>query len=378
MSLPLLRRSLKCEKGAVLALTLVVMVVLMGMIGATFVAVHGDQSISRRLLLKNQAEAAADAGLYSLLTHWDTRIYNTIEVGESAKIPAGTSHGGATYSGTLNRLGSGIFLASIEGVSRTGRERQRSGALFRLHSPRLLPRAALETRGKLHIGPLVKVSGHDTEPLGWSCPAPEVTIAGLRISSPNATNPVPTGCTTDECLRGQPGFITDTEVEASGVFDFSGSMVDDLRVVARHTLTGGSVRPSPKNENGTCVTESQDNWGNPIDRSGPCGDYLPVIFSNGDLTVDGGFGQGVLVVSGNLAVMGGFQYRGVVVVAGIFSSIGEGSRIDGAVIAANSNLGEQIVDGATVIRYSSCAVARAMGGLGRGVLLRERSWLDLY
>ena len=91
-----------------------------------------------------------------------------------------------------------------------------------------------------------------------------------------------------------------------------------------------------------------------------------------------GQGQGILVVDGDLTVWGDFHYFGVVIVLGSLSSVGTGSRITGAVIVSNVDLEPQSLGGMTMIQYSSCAIDKSLNGSDRGVLLRERSWLDMY
>jgi hypothetical protein len=154
--------------------------------------------------------------------------------------------------------------------------------------------------------------------------------------------------------------------------------LSDLRAVAVHVLAGGTVRTQANETNGICVTSDPDNWGNPYDPWGACGDHFPAVYSVGDLQAHAGYGQGILVVDGDLTVSGGFQYFGVVIVLGRFQSVGVGGQIMGAVIVANAAYQPQVLDGMTRIEYSKCAVSRALAGSGRGVLLRERSWLDMY
>jgi len=106
--------------------------------------------------------------------------------------------------------------------------------------------------------------------------------------------------------------------------------------------------------------------------------HFPAVYSIGDLIVRGGQGQGILVVDGDLTVGGDFHFFGVAIVLGRFQTVGLGSQITGAVIVLNSDLEPQSLSDNTRILYSSCAVAEALAGSGRGVLLRERSWLDMY
>lgn len=365
------------ERGAVLALALVVMFVLVGLMSTAFIVVLGESAIGRGLVQQHQAGATADAGVYSLLSRWNIEVYNVLQVGDSASFAGSAHHGGGRYEGTVLRLGPRLFLVAAEGTLEDG-ARQRVGVLMRLETPRLSPKAAIEIRGPLQIGTSVRISGIDVSPYGWNCPDSGSAVAALRISSPNSTPPSWSGCPSEQCLTGEPGFELDSMVRAADLLDFEGLTLDDLRAVASHVVDGETVRAGPKSENEMCVTESSDNWGNPYDQTGPCGDYFPVIYSRNDLTIAGGIGQGVLVVDGDLTLVGGFHYRGIIIVLGRFNSIGIGSRVEGAVIVANTNLGDQILEGTTVIQYSSCVVGSALAGSGRGTLLRERSWLDMY
>jgi hypothetical protein len=160
--------------------------------------------------------------------------------------------------------------------------------------------------------------------------------------------------------------------------DLGGSSLADLKAIAKHIIAGGTMRAQTVESNGTCVTEDPTNWGDPYDPGGACGDHFPTVYSVEDLIVTGGQGQGILVVEGDLTVGGDFHYFGVVIVLGRFLSIGSGSKMSGAVIVRNNRFGLQSLAGLTIIGYSSCAIDKSLAGSGRGVLLHERSWLDMY
>ncbi len=66
----------------------------------------------------------------------------------------------------------------------------------------------------------------------------------------------------------------------------------DLRVA-------GTVSPEPVHRFGRCALNSPTNWGAPLDASDPCIAYKPLVTSDGPLIVDGGQGQGVLLVAGD-------------------------------------------------------------------------------
>jgi hypothetical protein len=366
------------ERGAVLALVVVILFVLGGLAGTAFILGFAEQRVGRKFVRYQQASAAADAGAYAPLVAWDARTYNRLAVGDSATFAGETGDGTGFYAGAVTRLGSRLFLVSAEGWSADAEVRQRAGAILQLRPLSLTIKAALETRTPLHLEPTVRITGIDARPYGWSCPAPADTLPGVRIPTPDPGSVPWSGCEPAACVEGAPPFESSTPGLGPGAFVLDESLLGDLRAVAAHVLSGGTVQPQPVVENGSCVTAAASNWGHPFDPGGPCGDHFSAIYSIGDLTVAGGQGQGVLVVEGDLTVSADFQFFGVVVVVGSFSSLGSGGLIVGAVIAGNDAFETQTLGGATRIQYSSCAVGKSLAGIGRGLLLRERSWLDRY
>src|SRR5205814_7090438 len=89
----------------------------------------------------------------------------------------------------------------------------------------------------------------------------------------------------------------------------------------------------------TCVTSNSSNWGDPLTPATPCASYFPIIRFQGVSTavtkLTGGFGQGILIVDGDLEVSGGFQFFGPVIVRGHFKTTGTGGHFNGGVIAAD-------------------------------------------
>jgi hypothetical protein len=78
----------------------------------------------------------------------------------------------------------------------------------------------------------------------------------------------------------------------------------------------GSVTPAPLAEGARCLVESPGNWGSPTTPEGPCGGHRTALAAEGDLTVAGGEGQGLLLVTGNLRLTSGARFAGLLVVGG--------------------------------------------------------------
>ncbi len=150
--------------------------------------------------------------------------------------------------------------------------------------------------------------------------------------------------------------------------------------MATKRLSGGNYQNiGPRtNADGSCNTGHRRNWGDPVNPGGACGMYVPVIHVDGDLTVNTGVGQGLLLVDGNLAVQGGFEFYGIVVVRGQFTTTGTGNKIVGGLLAANVLLDDNSVLGTVDLGFSSCAVQRAQQAGASGAPLRSRSWMQLF
>jgi hypothetical protein len=99
---------------------------------------------------------------------------------------------------------------------------------------------------------------------------------------------------------------------------------------------------------------------------------------DGDASITGNTGQGILIVNGDLQVQGGFEFFGPVIVRQTLRTTGTGGHFNGGVIAANTDLGAVTVLGDAVINYSSCALTKSLNASAQGAQMRERGWINLY
>lgn len=93
-------------------------------------------------------------------------------------------------------------------------------------------------------------------------------------------------------------------------------------------VTPGSITPVPVMRLGRCQ-DVPSNWGSPTDPSGPCGARRVGAYVAGDLTLEGGEGQGVLVVDGHLRMEGDALFAGLVL-AGDSLTLTDDARLLGA------------------------------------------------
>ena len=142
----------------------------------------------------------------------------------------------------------------------------------------------------------------------------------------------------------------------------------DLRITGR-------VSPAPIRVLGGCDVSRPDNWGSPLNRTHPCSSHTPVVASEGPIVVDGGQGQGVLLVVGDATFEGDARYYGLVIVAGELTVRG-GSEIHGLVQAR----GSVFITEDSAIEGSACAALVALEaatGLRGLSSLPEGAWPDL-
>jgi len=126
----------------------------------------------------------------------------------------------------------------------------------------------------------------------------------------------------------------------------------------------------------------ETNWGEPAVKTDPCFNYFPIIYHNGDLKLQGGRGQGILLVEGDLTATGGMVFYGPVFVTGTLSTSGnsgQGAKFFGGVIAGNVALDDLTkLAGGALVNFSSCALKRALGGSATPAVFNERSWAQIY
>lgn len=336
------------SRGIALPLAVFALVMVGALVSGAFFIGRQEQTVGRNSVKLQQAFAVAEAGAHSAVANWSTEVYNALATGGTTTI-GGSMGTNGWYRGEVRRLNDQLFLVRSEGFSRDSTARQQVGLLVRLRPIEITLAAALETRGDLELGGSATIDGTDTAPAGWTCPPAGPPIPRIRIADPD-----------------------------SAVAGFGDVAFEDLEALATKVLPGGTMPLSPAVAGAACDRAPAGNWGSPLTPAGPCGNYFPVIWVDGSLTLNGGQGQGILLVDGDLRLQGGVEFYGPVIVRGRISSTGAGGRVVGGVLAANSSLEPNTLLGDTDIRYSSCALSRTLQASARGALLRERSWVNLY
>lgn len=221
--------------------------------------------------------------------------------------------------------------------------------------------AAVSVDGHVSLGDGVVISGADESPPGVdSCASPDSAIAGIA-----ATSVVVSGSAQ---LLGSPPELVPAPSDF-GAFD---------RFSKRATLVlpGGTYSPSPATVGTSCDLQSSTNWGDPGGAAAPCSGYLPVVSVDGDLTLDGGIGQGILLVNGDLRVTAPFTFHGMMIVKGAVD-ITAPTDVRGILAAAELRSGAWSVTQLKV-HYSKCIISKSLDSSAPLSPLSSRAWIQLF
>ena len=372
------------RRGMALPLAIFSMVIAGAMITAVFFVARMEQRHGNNSIASVQAFEAAETGTAAVLANWNTS-YNASAIGSVTTLPSVSVGGNASYSATVRRLATAAFLIQSEGVVRSGTgaivTRRDLARLVRLNQPSIDIRSAVTTRTGISVTGSSQISGTDTIPGGWSgdCPPPGPTAPGIRDSSGAVSTSG--ACSGGSCINGNPPIQTDPNVSSNTFTQFGDLSFTDLAALANKVVGGTLTGLGPTTNLGppvTCRTGDVLNWGDPLNPTGACFDYFPIIYSPGNLQLSGGWGQGILLVGGNLSLAGGVEFYGPVIVLGQVTSTGTGGHITGGLMASNANFSSSLLTGNSVVSYSSCAVNRAVNGSSRVKAMNERSWAQLY
>ena len=365
-------RGLRKEDGIALATAMYALIVVGGLVSAAFMVSVVEQRLGLNALKFHGAFATADGGAAEIVSQWGTGGYRQLAVGQSMILGQRWVGPSGWYGGAVRRLAQQLFFITIDAYSGDSTARQAVGLLVRSEPIELGLRAALTTRGPVRLGASVNLDGNDQPPTGWTdCVAPQSPLAALQLMPADPALIESGTCRDYRCLSGSPKILTDSTPRVVSV--------SELAALATKTLPGGSYSEiGPRVNVSECDQFHPHNWGDPLNPGGPCGRFLPFIFIRGDADLHGSVGQGVLVVDGDLRMDGDLQFYGAVIVGGSLTITGAGGRVSGGVIAGAASFDLISVTGEAVIRYSSCALQRALNATAPVVPLGERAWVGLY
>ena len=369
------------ERGMALLLAMLAIVVIGALVSGTFFAGRMEMVSGRNTVYAVQAAEAAEAGLAAAFSPWD-RAWNSFPVGVDQNLPPVAIPGPTRvqYTTTVRRMQGGVYL-----IQSVGQKLDRSGNVMATRMlaklGKLVPPgtatldAAVTTKDAVTVSGNTVVDGHDTVPAGWDPNAcgPLNDAAGIQTGSTVGTNG------TTHVIDGVPPTIQNDTTVTDATFQapfyaFLGSRT--------HTITNSNPpATTPTASGGVCNKSDIYNWGEPR-RGGAavveCQDYFPIVYYGaGTLKLQGGYGQGILLVAGDLWMSGGFEFVGLIIALGEVKTTGTGAKVTGAVLS-NNFYGEQTtLGGDPALRYSSCAIGSALEGTSSGFPIDQRPWAQL-
>lgn len=390
------RTSLEDRRGFALPAVLLLLMVL-STVTVFFLISSSDQQRAGRAM-KESAHSfyAADAGVNVVLAQWDSLQYDTLVAapGDSVDLGWVTLDGGATYRAKIYRVdasqGTPFYSLAVTGVGPPPFGGQRTiyvelyGVDVCCSSPVMGggdPGADLKL-DELSLGG-VTVNGNDSIPSGWDalCTNPLVDQPGIMWADTVLLTIEPTSV-----VLGDPEFVEDTTITTASLFDWGSVDYDDLAAMADivfpdgTTLAGTDIGPVEAPP-GTCKVSgvgSQLNWGDPLNPTSPCGSYFPIIHIPGTFRIElgPGYGQGILLVDGQLTIENSFDFYGIIMTGvkdPLRARLEDSVTVHGAIISND----ELRIESGARLQYSSCAIKRVLeraGIKGEVKPLPKRSW----
>ena len=360
------------SRGVALPLTLIVLTVLMLLTGMGLMLARLESRSADQSLAAMQATAAAESGFELAASQWPIEAWDTLPPGVTVASGVG-AYGRQLHVDSITPLGGPVYLQTAVGEVHDagGGQLARSslGRWMRADPPRFPDRAAIMAHGVLELGGGMSVDGGDHVPAPWGtvCPPPGPAAAAVMDSVGPPVFSV--GCLGGTCLTGNPALVVDSTASDSLLSSFGAWDFTALRAAAGQQLAGVISAPGPVLDSvtGRCDPAFPANLGEPLDPTSPCFRFFPIASVAPGSRIERGRGQGVLLADGDLELADGFDFYGVIVVAGRLTMVGPGTRITGLVLLRHSPSDTARLTGPGEVALSRCAITRAAG---RSVPLR--------
>lgn len=394
----LFRQRLRNRDGFAMFMALGSLVIIAVLVAASSMISLQETRLGQNQLVQARAFAAAEYGLNRIQADWDRTPNLTMNTGDRFDTTYVLDRD--TVDVHYVRLNNETFWIVSEGMAMVGNNvtlarqgRKRIGAILRLRIPTIKAEGAITVNGNAAIKGSVSVSGNNNIPSGWSgCDASAPGKAGVVIPTTASTADIVESKITD----GSPKVSkSSTASDAATYIAYGDENWSTLTGLANFQFLNGTVPdPAPvENADGTCNRTLNTNWGEPLRTSGyvdGCINFFPIIYATCtpfpvpparcEISLNGGRGQGILLIHGDARLNGQFEWYGLVVTSGDINKGNGAAKIHGGVMAANSDLDASSSDfqGNASFKYSQCSLERAMRGSAQVVQAKERSWTELY
>ena len=403
----LFRSRLRNRDGFAMFMALGALVIIGVLVAASSMIALQENRLGQNSLVQARAFAAAEYGLNRIQADWDRTPNLTMNVGDRYAITYNLAEGTANVH--YVRLNNETFWIVSEGLAMVGNNtsvarqgRKRLGAILRLRIPTIKSEGAITVNGSIKVSGSTNISGANNQPPGWSskCDASQPAKAGVAIP----TNADSTNIKVSNITAGSPKILkTATAGNANTYIAYGDENWNSLAGMANFQYLNG-VLPDARpiaDATGACDRTDTRNWGEPK-RAGEsnvknnetlvpaCENWFPIIYvtcpapwpTSGTcrISFNGGRGQGIMLVYGDIQINGNLDWFGLIVASGDMIK-GNGSPVlYGSVMAANSDLDAEGSEatGSATFNYSQCSLERAMRGTALVLQAKERSWTELY
>jgi len=317
--------------------------------------------------------ATADEALYGALATWSGGERARQGVGSTAILTA-SPRAEIRTSTLITRLTASLYSLVAESALSGGGPARRVSMLVRVPVASWRTPSGLVSAVDVSVGPGVHFSDDS------SCGEPPAADIFLAPSTSLNLDPgIPPAL--------QPSVLRDSSALDSTVYLRIGDVWwNELAARADIHLAGNvSITPSVRVSGGRCV-DADANWGDVVANS-ICALRAPVVHVAGDLTIEGGAGQGVLLVDGHLAITGPFTYSGQIVARHGVETRADNIAISGVVYAWRASAdstasrvttNEVMLTHATTIRRSVCDAHYGVASWQQPQRIRERAWTELF
>lgn len=369
------------RKGFALAIAIVAIVIIGVLVAGAFFTSTQDMRVGANSMVQQRAFAIAERGLNSSVASFDSLDLDTLANGETqaiGPITVGTGRDAGTWLIRATRLNDRTYWLLSEGTADAGRPTattRMTNMVVRLRGFQLATLAAFTARSMMDIGGGVEINGQGPRPTGWN-----VCLLTVDPDAPGVI--APTGVTIDEDTAsnviGDPtGVIRDPlAADTTSYVDFGDHDLASLISIADRPSASGVISPLPSVTGSTCNMADPNNWGDHT-RTSTCQNFFPVVYAPGNLQLTNGRGQGILIVNGDLELLGGFNYAGVVIIGGELRASGS-NNIWGTVLARGRSGRSGYLRGDLEIRYSQCVIREATRSVARAMPVTQRAWADLF
>ena len=388
--------NLRNERGIALVVAVFALVVIGALVAGTVFVGRLELQSSQSAVYAAEAQEAAEAGLANRIEAWDVLIYNEMGYGEANMIAGGTVSlgGGTQFTDEVYRFNENMFVIRSTG-QRLGAGgvplAQRTVAGFmRLARPTVAVNAAITVTDAIKFnGNAFHVTGINTNPPGWGdCSPVDPSNLDDKVGVRSSTQ-TGVGNTDLDNVYGSPvPFVANDPNITSETFknflDYTYNQLasqTQVKTLPNDTPYMFAPQIDASTDPDSCDRSVLLNMGEPMRDVGAvaeCYSYFPVVHGTGSRTkmAAGSHGQGTLLIDGDLELNGGFEWNGLIIVRGSIKIAGTGNKLFGAVLA-ESITEDNSISGNVEIKYSDCAIQKAVQGSSLPMPLRMRSWVTV-